>query len=83
MSALEEIFERYEDDLFLVADGYDNAVIGVDESGMKLIYSVTMCIEALVNEQGMDYEEAVDFFNYNTLRANDYMGERAPIFCHD
>ena len=44
---INEIIERYEDELFLKADGFDDAVIGVDENQMRLIYSVSKCIEIL------------------------------------
>lgn len=32
-----------------------------------------------MNEDGMDYDEAAEFIDYNTVRACPYMGERAPI----
>jgi len=44
---LESILENYPDESFLKADGFDEAVIGVDENSMRLIYSVSKCIEIL------------------------------------
>ena len=32
-----------------------------------------------MNEDGMTYEDAVDFISYNTLRALPYAGENGPI----
>ena len=36
---LKGIISYYEDEEFLLADGFDDAVIGVDESTMRIIYS--------------------------------------------
>ena len=42
---LESILENYSEETFLVADGFDSAVIGLDQQSMRLIYSVSKCIE--------------------------------------
>jgi glucose dehydrogenase len=75
---LEEILENHPDETFLKADGFDEAIIGLDETSGRLIYSVTKCIECLM-EQGMTDEEASEYFYYNVSGA--YMGEQTPIFC--
>ena len=31
---------------------------------------------------GMEYEEAMEFIDYNTVRACTYMGEQAPIILY-
>jgi hypothetical protein len=46
---INEIIEQYEDETFLKADGFDEAIIGVDETTMRLIYSVKKCIEILIS----------------------------------
>lgn len=76
---IEIILERYEDEQFLKADGFDNAIIGVDESTMRLIYSVSKCIEILCED--MSEEEAVEYFDFNV--SGSYMGEKTPIWCYD
>lgn len=76
---LEHIIEWFPEDEFLKADGFDDAIIGVDEFSMRLIYSVSKCIEIL--QKDMDEEEAVDYFEYNVKGA--YVGEKTPIFCID
>lgn len=78
---LEEILEKYQDVDFLIADGFDNAIIGFDDKSYRLIYSVTKCINVLINENDMDEEEALDYFYYNVSGA--YVGEKTPIFCDD
>ena len=76
---LEKILEAYYDEDFLKVDGFDEAVIGVDETTMRLIYSVSKCIEILTRT--MSEEEAVEYFDFNVSGA--HMGEKTPIWCHD
>jgi len=79
---LESILESYQDEEFLKADGLDEAIIGVDAQSdpMRLIYSVQKCIEIFMGD-GMSYEDALEYFNYNTR--DTYMGEKTPIWCDD
>lgn len=77
---LEKILEWFPDDQFLKADGFDDAIIGIDDHSMRLIYSVSKCIEILMDE-GMSDEDAWDHFNFNTKCA--YVGEQTPIWCVD
>lgn len=78
---LEQILEYFEEEEFLKADGFDEAVIGVDERSMRLIYSVTKCIEILVVNDEMSVEEAIEYFDFNVRGA--YMGDKTPIWCED
>lgn len=77
---LNEIVEYFYDDEILKADGFDDAVIGIDQNSMRLIYSVKKCIEILVL-QGMSVEEAIEYFDFNTKGS--YVGEKTPIWCDD
>ena len=79
-SKLDRILLTFPDAEFLVADGFDNAIIGVDETTMRLIYSVTKCLQILM-EQGLSEEDAVEHFEYNV--SGSYMGKRTPIWCYD
>ena len=76
---LEQILEYFEEDEFLKADGFDEAVIGVDEPSMRLIYSVSKCIEILCRD--MNEEDAIEYFEYNV--SGSYVGEKTPIWCED
>lgn len=78
---LQEILEYYSEESFLKVDGHDDAVIGVDESTMKLCYSVGKIIQKLMSRDGMTHEEAVEFFEFNISGA--YMGEKNPIYVYD
>ena len=44
MSMLQDIIENYYEYDFLIADGFNDAIIGVDETSMRLIYSVRKCL---------------------------------------
>lgn len=63
MTKLKEIIEAYPDMKFLSADGFDDALIGV--SGEKFVYSRVKCIEILMDRDGMSYEEASEYFDFN------------------
>jgi len=79
MNMLEEILENHPDETFLKADGFDEAIIGLDEKSGRLIYSTTKCLEILVKDEEMTMEEAIEHFYYNVSGA--YFGEQTPIFC--
>ena len=76
---LESILENYPDETFLKADGFDEAIIGVDENSMRLIYSVSKCIEIL--REDMSEEDALEHFYYNV--SGSYVGDKTPIWCID
>ena len=65
----------------LTADGFDDAIIGtcINKDGeVVAVYDINKCIDSLMNNDGMDYEEAEEFFYFNTI--NCYMGVKTPIF---
>jgi hypothetical protein len=76
---LQDIIDQYTDEQILIADGFDEAVIGIDEREMRLVYSVRKCIEILTRD--MSEEDAIEHFNYNVSGA--YVGEKTPIWCYD
>jgi hypothetical protein len=77
---LEKILEQYQDEEILIADGFDDAVIGIEVSSMRLIYSVEKCLDILM-KQGMDITESVEYFEFNV--SGSYAGEKTPIWCED
>ena len=56
---IDKIVEWFPEDEVLVADGFDDAIIGIDSNSMRLIYSVSKCIEILSKD--MDEEEDRDW----------------------
>lgn len=79
MNIKDAILDKYFDESFLKADGFDDAIIGVDIKQMRLIYSISKCLHILMED--MTYEEAIEHFEYNV--AGSYMGEKTPIWCDD
>jgi hypothetical protein len=62
---IDKILEYFNDETELIkADGFDDAIIGLEQQQMKLVYSVPLCIEVLVKE-GMSVDDAIDYFEYN------------------
>jgi len=65
----------------LKADGFDDAILGIaSRCGQNdlIAYDVNKIISILMERDGMDYEEAQEFFEFNIVGA--YMGENTPIF---
>ena len=76
---LKDILEQYPEECFLKMDNFDEAIIGVDETSMRLIYSEKLCIEKLMKD--MSEEDALEYFSFNISSA--YVGEKTPIICTD
>ena len=76
---IEKIIEEYPEDSFLKADGFDDAIIGIDWNNMRLIYSVKKCIDIIAKD--MSEEDAIEYFEYNVGSA--YVGKKTPIWCWD
>ena len=75
-----------EDDMYLKADGFDDAIIGTaygmtvsDHQGPVLVYDLQKCIDILMDGAvDMTREEAIEYFDFNVLGA--FMGPQTPIF---
>ena len=72
---LSKILEDYED--VLIADGFDDAVIGIEPLTMRVVYDIDKVIEILM-DQGMDHDEAIEYYEFNIVGA--YVGEQTPLF---
>lgn len=82
MSVEEKILNAgYEDVIYLVNYGYDDALIGISEDN-RAIYDFNKMVEWLMNEEGFDEVEAIEWIEVNTIRALPYMGDGAPIIMH-
>ena len=77
----EELMEQY--DGCLMADGFEEALIGFGTrfNNPVTIYDVAKCVDILIDRDGMNHEEAVEYMDYNVLGA--YVGEETPIFLGD
>lgn len=76
---------NYEDTVVFENPSYLNAIIGISDEG-ALCYSYEKMIECLMEEDKMEYEEAVEFIDFNTIRALPYtssVGIRPIIIYND
>ena len=83
---LEENYPDYMDKI-LLADGFEEAFMGVVESfgnEPKACYNYDACINILMvdggfpSQTGMTYGEAVEYLEFNVTQA--YVGEHTPAF---
>jgi hypothetical protein len=65
----------------LLADGLESALIGYARVHDEIVacYDEGRAIKALMR-QGMSEEDAIEHFEYNTIRSLPYMGDDAPVF---
>ncbi len=68
----------YEDTVVLESPDYLSAIVGISDDG-RLIYDYEKMVEHLVATDAMDYEEACEFIDFNTIGALPYMGEKRPV----
>lgn len=68
-----------EDSIVFENPDYDSAIIGYDDNDYRIIYDYELMVEDLMEKDNISYEDAVDFIDYNTIRAIPYAGNKAPI----
>jgi hypothetical protein len=80
MFSKEDTWQLLEDEECLLADGFNDAVIGI-VYGLepKAVYSVRKIVDILMED--MSYEDAVEHFEYNI--AGSYVGEKTPLYIYD
>lgn len=82
MTAAEKILAAgYEDVTILENYSYDDALVGVTEDG-RAVYDFDKMVAWLVKTQGFTELEAVEWVEYNTIRALPYMGPEAPVIMY-
>lgn len=74
--------EGFEDSVVLESPEYLSAVVGINEDG-RVIYSYDKMVDELMTSDGMDREEAMEFIDFNTVRALPYMGVKAPTIMYE
>ena len=78
---LARILENFTEEEITLADGFDEAVIGIEISSMRLVYSVRMVIDIMMDRDGMDEQEAIDWYEYNMQST--WVGDTTPIWSED
>tara|TARA_Y100001938_G_C8059588_1_gene416394 strand:+ start:1085 stop:1342 length:258 start_codon:yes stop_codon:yes gene_type:complete len=65
----------------MLADGFDDAILGMCVqfgSEPVVAYDFNKCVEIVMERDGMEREEAIDFINFNVVGA--YVGLSTPVF---
>jgi hypothetical protein len=65
----------------IIVDGFNDAIIGLAERinlGPVVAYDVDKMIDIMIERDGMTYEDAIEYFDYNILGA--WMGENTPVY---
>lgn len=65
----------------LTCDGFDDAIVGMAERinlNPVVAYSVPKMIEIMMQRDGMTYEEAYEYYEFNILGA--WVGDNTPVF---
>lgn len=82
MNAEERLMDAgYEGVKYLTNYSYDDALIGVSEDG-RAIYDYDKMVAWLVLKEGFQPSDAIEWIDYNTIRALPYFGSDAPIIMY-
>jgi hypothetical protein len=57
---------------------FDNSIIGVTTDG-KAVYDYEKMVSELMKDDNVSEQDAIDWIEFNTIRAIPYAGEMAPI----
>lgn len=89
MARIEELrsllSEMSEDDgegapLLFESPDFDRSVIGAEEGTGRVVYDYDLMVAEMSEEAGIEPDEAMEFIDYNTMRALAYADpERRPI----
>lgn len=76
-----EMWEAIDDEIIFYY-GFEDAFLGFTSVNNVFVsvYDADKCVEILMENDGMEIEEAVEFFQYNVLGNN--LGERTPLFLY-
>lgn len=82
MSVNQEIRNKLPPDTVVFDNhAYDNSIIGTTFDG-RAIYDFDKMTEELMQDEGWTDQEAIDWIEYNTIRALPYGGEKAPLIVY-
>lgn len=82
MTAEERVLDAGYEDVVIFKDySYDDALIGVTEDG-RAVYDYEKRVAWLVETEGFTEDEAMEWVDYNTIRALPYLGPEAPLIMY-
>ncbi len=76
-----ELMSALEQNECLIADGFDEALIGMTHGPEpKAVYDIDQIIDILCRDEEMTREDAIEHFEFNI--GGSYVGERTPVFVY-
>ena len=83
MKTLEEVKKYirehwYEETVVFDNPAFATAFIGLSSDG-RAVYDYERMVQSLMDEDGMEEVDAIEFIDYNTIRSLPYMYDKAPI----
>lgn len=81
MDIRERIQDAHPDEEFIFYDGLDEAIVGISQQYTKSLvatYDYNMCVDILVEREGMSTDEAIEYLDFNTLSM--WVGDKTPAF---
>ena len=73
--------ELPEDTIIFDNMSYDGSIVGVTTDG-RVVYDYDKMVEELMQDEKWSYEDAVEWIDYNTIRALPYAGGNGPIIMY-
>lgn len=70
--------ELEEDTIVFERPAFDNSIIAVTTDG-RAVYDYNKMVVELMADDEISEQEAIDWIEYNSLRAIPYAGEMAPV----
>ena len=70
-----------EDSIVLDNSSFDNSIIGITDEG-NVVYNFDKMIEEFSIDNDCDSDEALEWIEYNTIRAIPYFPEPRPIIIY-
>ena len=70
--------ELEDDTIVFDNPAFDNSIIGITTDG-QAVYGYNKMVVELMCDENISEQEAIDWIEFNTLRAIPYAGDMAPI----
>lgn len=74
----EELMLRLQEAGALLAEGFDDALVGDTAPEGRAVYDAKKMAEILLERDGMDYQDAMEFLYFNVFGS--HVGDMTPIY---
>lgn len=82
MKIIEKINELITDELFITIIDFDDAIVGFD-SESRIIYSVKRIVEIMMENDDVDFDDALEHVSFNMMNSKFDPELKSPIFMMD